>query len=143
MNPALTSYVLVNEANQPVPLPFHTQLSGGGAVTVVNFEPPHHANSFGRVVIDREGFRHAYFPSVVNLRLITENEFQAVQAGRPPFHLIDPSTGAEVSLPYYLPDDQQVTSVDREYLVVETMRSISWLDPAAYGLTIIADCDLP
>lgn len=140
MNPALTSYVLVDEANQPVPLPFHT--SDGQCI--VNFDPPHHANSSGRVIVMSEGGHSTtqYFPHIFNLHIITENEYMATQAGRQPFHLIDPASGTSIPLPHYLPDDQTVTSVDARHLVCETTRSITWLDPAKYGLSIIADCDL-
>lgn len=137
MNPALTSYVLVNADNQPVPLPFET-LTGQ---RIVDFLPPQHPNSSGRVEVTTDGYNQKYFPSIYDLRIITENEFMARQAERPPFHLIDPA-GNEVPLPHYLSDDQTVTSIDGESLICETTRSVTWLDPAAYGLTIIADCDL-
>lgn len=135
MNLALTSYVLVDEHNVPVPLPFHTRDFDGAAITVLSFEP---SPGSGRIVCDTG----RYFPHVLDLRVISENEYMARQAGREPFHLIDPVTGTEVTLPHYLPDDQTVTSIDREFLVCETTRSITWLDPNKYGLSIIADCDL-
>lgn len=64
----------------------------------------------------------------------------AQQAGREPFHLVSES-GQEITLPHTLPDDTVVTSLDTEYMVEETARSLRWVEPGAYGLRIIADCD--
>lgn len=138
MNLALTSHILVNEASAPVPLPFHTTDFRGDPCTVTNFIPPHKPDSTGRIVCETGQF----YPSVCDLRIVSENEFMAAQAGEPPFYLIDAETGAEVTLPHYLPDDQTVTSITAEELVVETTRAIRWLDPAKYGLSIVAYCNL-
>lgn len=135
MNPALTSYVLVDQENRPVPLPFHTT-DEDGPVTITNYEPPRHASSSGRIYVDGA----AYYPHVYNLRIISENEYMAHAAGRPPFHLFDGDT--ELTLPHTLPDDEVVTSVDDTVMVAETTISITWLDPAKYGLRIVADCDM-
>lgn len=134
MNPALTSYILVGRDGAAVPLPYHTPCGR----LIDGFTPPRHANSSGRVNV--RGEVPQYFPHIFSLRIVTENEYMAAQTGRPPFHLF--KGYAEVTLPHQLPDDQIITSIDAEYLVCETTRSITWLDPKVYGLTIVADCDL-
>lgn len=70
-----TSYILVNESGQPVPLPFHTQDFRGDPVTVTDFymKP---APSSGRIVTDQGEF----YPSVCDLKIITEAEYMEKQS---------------------------------------------------------------
>lgn len=75
-----TPCILVEQdTNRPVPLPFHTTDFRGDPITVTDFIPPreHGGDGMNGYILTSDGDR--FYPSVCDLRIITEAEYMEGQ----------------------------------------------------------------
>lgn len=72
-NPAM-GYILIDATGSPVPLPYHTSSSAGTPVTIHNFTDTEVSCSTA------SGRHYRNFPSLFNLRIITEAEYMEKQS---------------------------------------------------------------